>query len=176
MYTITFHYKCYSLIYFNICGVILFCGSVTRWVNHCYPSVSLLSHKVFYQLFALPSVCLNHVFLPGILPLGYWSIDQMAVMCTREFLKTTSGKWVLQCISIKDQLISIFSRRLFEEASLLKANFVGWCVGYCRMLPQKTSWQCWRVMPQKSKVALEKCWRGKWLKKTGSNERVAKQQ
>lgn len=47
MYTITFHYKCYSLIYFNICGVILFCGSVTRWVNHCYPSVSLLSHKVF---------------------------------------------------------------------------------------------------------------------------------
>lgn len=122
------------------------------WLIHLLPC-----HHVKSVLSAVcTSLCKSKsIFLfPVTPPLDYWSTGRMAQMCTREFLKTTPGMWV----QIKSSFF-IVEESMFKETDVKsKLSFMH----FCRMWPLQTSWQCWRATLRKSKVALEKCWRGKW--------------
>lgn len=60
MYTITFHYKCYSLIYFNICVVILFCGSVSEsLLSICFPFISQSVLSAICTSFCVSESCFS---------------------------------------------------------------------------------------------------------------------
>lgn len=140
----------------------------------CESFISLPCHRVnmLCQTFSLPSANLNHGVCffssnptPGILinrPNG----TDVYKGVPKDYTGEVSASVQIFIPESKWKHGSVFwgaVDRTGSEFLVFKPPLC--CSLWHRMWPLKISWLCWRVIRQKSVVALEKWWRGKWRRK-----------